>query len=183
MTDQILRPTSARQIRNTIERLKVRHQGLVDRHRNHPNFAEMVALLDAEVLQRRNELAQFLALESMTMETKSINFDIFTEDGTSSPKLNDLDQLRNVINGDAIIDERDEIRIVIDYPTAKTSYLDMSGQPITVARFAHAVGAFMQIAFRERELYGVGPDDELDGYWLEGADRRPDGTWHLLIGS
>lgn len=119
----------------------------------------------------------------MTMETKSINFDVFTDDGTTCPRLGDLDQLRNVINGDAIIDERDEIRIVIDYPMTKTSNLDMGGQPITISRFAHAVGAFMQIAFRERELYGVGPDDELDRYWLEGADRRPDGSWRLLIGS
>ena len=119
----------------------------------------------------------------MIMETKSFNFDVFTEDGTSSPRLDDLDQLRNVINGDAIIDDRDEIQVIIDYPTAKTSSLYISGQPITLTRLARAAGAFLQIAFAEREKYGVAPEDDIGRYWLEGADRRPDGTWRLLIGS
>jgi hypothetical protein len=116
------------------------------------------------------------------MPTRSINFDVAVEGSVRSPRLGDPEQLSGIINGDAIIDERDEITVFIEDPLTKSAHLHISGSPITTSRFARAVGAFFQIAFREREKYGIGPEEDIGDYRIDGADRRPDGTWHLLIG-
>jgi hypothetical protein len=119
----------------------------------------------------------------VTMETKCFNFDILTEDGPYSPRLDKLHTLVDVINGDAIIDEREKFDVVMDYPMAETFTLHIGNGPITLSQLARAVGVFYRTAFAEPEKYGIDPNDSLDRLYLEGADRRPDGTWRLLIGS
>jgi hypothetical protein len=119
----------------------------------------------------------------MTMETKFFNFEILSEDGPYCPRLSELHTLVNLHNGDEIIDGREKFDVVIDYPMTKTFTLHIGNGPITLNQLARAIGVFYQAAFSEREKYGVHPNDGLDRLYLEVAQRRSDGTWHLMVGS
>jgi len=105
---------------------------------------------------------------------------------------------------DRVIDDRDEIVIVFDYPLAKPvqrSFQSPGG--FTRGTFASAVGkGYADIYAEEEETREASPKpqgilmnrsktDGVHGIWghdladltLEGAYRDSDGLWHLEVGS
>lgn len=115
------------------------------------------------------------------MQTKCINFDIIDGDDIISPRLSEPESFDRLVNGDAILDERDQITVVIEYPLPKPRNLKIHG-PVTLETFARAVASAYRMIFSEKKKDSkLAPQPRLEHLTLSGADRRPDGTWRLLI--
>lgn len=104
----------------------------------------------------------------------------------------------------AVMDERGLIQVIIDYPLSKPTTLTIHRTgPVTVLDFVTAVGAMYRTIYQEeartsRVVEGTVPgmlnrnrtegkygicSHGINDLYLEGAELKADGTWHLLMGS
>ena len=134
------------------------------------------------------------------MKATTIYFEFETRDET--PRIAAPEEYGELLGASTIMDDRDAIDVVIDYPLTNPTTLHMT-KPITVERFARGVAAAYKVIYQEEErtsskeaglMPGTLNRGETDGtygivmhgiedLYLEGASRRSDGKWYLTIGS
>jgi hypothetical protein len=136
------------------------------------------------------------------MKATTIYFEFQTRDET--PRIAAPEEYSNgeLLGAHTLMDDRDAIEVVIDYPLAHPTTLHMT-KPLTVERFARGVAAAYKIIYQEEErtstkeaglvpgtlnrgdtdgTYGIVMHG-IEDLYLEGASRRSDGKWYLMIGS
>jgi hypothetical protein len=134
------------------------------------------------------------------MKATTIYFEFETRDET--PRIAAPEEYGELLGASTIMDDRDAIDVVIDYPLTRPTTLHMT-KPITVERFARGVAAAYKVIYHEEErtstrvvelaagtlnrgesdgTYGIASHG-IESLYLEGASRRSDGKWYLMIGS
>ena len=123
------------------------------------------------------------------MKATTIYFEFETRDET--PRIAAPEEFGELLGASTIMDDRDTIDVVIDYPLTRPTTLHMT-KPITVERFARGVAAAYKVIYQEEErtltqgesggTYGISGHG-IEELFLEGASRRSDGKWYLTIGS
>jgi hypothetical protein len=134
------------------------------------------------------------------MKATTIYFQFETRDET--PRIAAPEEFGELLGASTIMDDRDKIEIVIDYPLTRPTTLHME-KPITVERFARGLAAAYKVIYQEEErtsskeaglmpgtlnrgetdgTYGIASHG-IEDLYLEGASRRSDGKWYLTIGS
>lgn len=134
------------------------------------------------------------------MKATTIYFEFETRDET--PRIAAPEEYGELLGASTLMDDRDTIDIVIDYPLARPATLHMT-KPLTVERFARGVAAAYKVIYqdeartssKEADLapgtlnrgdtdgtYGISMHG-IEDLYLEGASRRSDGKWYLMIGS
>lgn len=117
------------------------------------------------------------------MKATTIYFEFATRDET--PRIAAPEEFGELLGASTIMDDRDTIDVVIDYPLTNPTTLHMT-KPITVERFARGVAAAYKVIYatedRDGIIYGK-ETDTTEGLYLEAASRRSDGKWYLTVGS
>ena len=117
------------------------------------------------------------------MKATTIYFEFETRDDT--PRIAAPEEFGELLGKGTLMDERDAVDVVIDYPLDKPTTLHMT-KPITVERFARGVAAAYGVIYTTNDpdgiMYGK-QTDTTEGLYLEAASRRSDGKWYLTIGS
>lgn len=134
------------------------------------------------------------------MKATTIYFEFETRDET--PRIAAPEEFGELLGASTIMDDRDAIDVVIDYPLTNPTTLHMT-KPITVERFARGIAAAYRVIYQEEErtstrvaelaegtlnrgesdgTYGISSHG-IEDLFLEGASRRSNGKWYLMIGS
>ena len=130
----------------------------------------------------------------------TIYFEFETRDET--PRISAPEEFGELLGASTIMDHRDRIDVVIDYPLTRPTTLHMD-KPITVERFSRGVSAAYRVIYQEEArtsstnaglvpgtlnrgetdgTYGIVMHG-IEGLYLEGATLKEDGKWYLMIGS
>ena len=144
----------------------------------------------------------------MTTEAKRIAFSDISITELQEPgraavvKVLDFDTLKVIGKSDMLLDERNEITVVIDYPLTKPCKLYISGGPITAERFCKAVSDMYHVIYKEEDRTSPEPAGLVPGMlnrsttsgkygvWGHGigdlvleAAERSNGVWRIMVGS